>query len=143
MSRGTSLSRRRFLSRSAFAAAATGLSPALPASAFSPSPAAPSPVAPGARFDASPGQPDADVFAAARKHFLFPENVTYCNTGTLGASPREVVEAMNRGVEDLERQLPDWPYFQADGEPLTGYQELLDVRTEIAKTVGAAADEIA
>ena len=63
---------------------------------------------------------DADVFAAARKQFLMPVDVTYCNTGTLGAIPRPVVDAMNQGVEKLERELPDWPYFQADGEPLTG-----------------------
>ena len=79
-----------------------------------------------AAFAPTPQDPDAAVFAAARKRFLFPESVTYCNTGTLGASPREVVDAMNRGVERLEQDLPDWPYFQADGEPLTGYQMLRD-----------------
>jgi hypothetical protein len=28
----------------------------------------------------------------AREHFLIPAGVAYCNTGTLGASPVEVVD---------------------------------------------------
>jgi selenocysteine lyase/cysteine desulfurase len=80
---------------------------------------------------------DADIFAAARRQFLMPVDVTYCNTGTLGATPRPVVEAMNRGVETLERDLPDWPYFQADGEPLTGYQQLIDARTTMGSLINA------
>jgi isopenicillin-N epimerase len=86
---------------------------------------------------------DADIFAAARRQFLMPVDVTYCNTGTLGATPRPVVEAMNRGVETLERDLPDWPYFQADGEPLTGYQQLIDARTTMGSLINAPADEVA
>lgn len=86
---------------------------------------------------------DADVFAAARKQFLMPVDVTYCNTGTLGAIPRPVVDAMNQGVEKLERELPDWPYFQADGEPLTGYQQLVSARATIGKLINASADDVA
>ena len=37
---------------------------------------------------------DAAVFAAARRHFLIPEGVAYCNTGTLGASPRDIIAIM-------------------------------------------------
>jgi selenocysteine lyase/cysteine desulfurase len=94
-------------------------------------------------FVPNPSASDAEVFAAARRQFLFPPSVTYCNTGTLGASPREVVDALNAGVERLERELPDWPYFQADGEPLTGYQHLDDVRKQIGAFINASGDEIA
>ena len=38
---------------------------------------------------ASAHDADAEVFAAARRQFLMPVDVTYCNTGTLGATPRE------------------------------------------------------
>ncbi len=86
---------------------------------------------------------DAKVFADARKQFLFPTNVTYCNTGTLGASPRQVMTALVGGLHTLERELPDWPYFQADGEPLTGYQQLADFRAEAGAFINAPADEIA
>ena len=110
---------------------------------------------PTLRFDAPDGlleqvpfTPHADdsdekVFAAARKQFLFPTSVTYCNTGTLGASPREVMTALVSGLNTLERELPDWAYFQADGEPLTGYQQLADFRTEVGAFINAPVDEIA
>jgi selenocysteine lyase/cysteine desulfurase len=93
----------------------------------------------------SPSADDADdqVFAAARKQFLFPTSVTYCNTGTLGASPREVMNALVVGLQSLEKELPDWPYFQADGEPLTGYQQLADFRTEAGAFINAPLDEVA
>lgn len=86
---------------------------------------------------------DAEVFARLRGDLLFPRDVTYCNTGTLGAIPREVMDAMVSGLRNTEASLPDWPYFQADGEPLTGYQPLMAARTAAAKFLGAAADEIA
>jgi isopenicillin-N epimerase len=95
------------------------------------------------RFTPAPDDADEKVFAAARKQFLFPTNVTYCNTGTLGASPREVMKALVNGLQDLERELPDWPYFQADGEPLTGYQQLADFRTEAGAFINAPLEEIA
>jgi isopenicillin-N epimerase len=86
---------------------------------------------------------DASVFAAARRHFLIPEGVAYCNTGTLGASPREVVDALTEGIRRLETDLAAWPYEQADGEPLTGYQQLLEVRGAVGQFINAPADEIA
>ena len=86
---------------------------------------------------------DAAVFAAARQHFLIPEGVAYCNTGTLGASPREVVDALTEGIRRLETDLAAWPYEQADGEPLTGYQQLFVVRGAVGRFVNAPAEEIA
>ena len=106
--------------------------------------------APAARAlrDAAPFAPDAGaddaaVFAAARAQFLIPEGVTYCNTGTLGASPREVVDAVTDGIRRLETDLAAWPYEKPEGEPLTGYQQLLDVRAAAGRFVNASASEIA
>lgn len=92
-----------------------------------------------------PAAADADdaVFAEARKHFLIPEGLAYCNTGTLGASPVEVVRAIADGTRTLESNLADWPYEHADGEPLTGYQELKEVRGLAGKVLNATVDEIA
>ena len=86
---------------------------------------------------------DADMFARLRGDLLFPRDVTYGNTGTLGAIPREVMDAMVNGLRNTEASLPDWPYFQADGEPLTGYQALMTARTAAARFLGATADEVA
>ena len=86
---------------------------------------------------------DAAVFAAAREHFLIPAGVAYCNTGTLGASPVEVVDALTEGVRRLEIDLAAWPYEQPDGEPLTGYQKLSELRKAVGGFVNASAGEIA
>ena len=94
-------------------------------------------------FEPDPQADDAAVFAAARQQFLIPAGVAYCNTGTLGASPREVVEALNEGVLRLETELADWPYEHPDGEPLTGYQPLLDVRGAMGQFINAPAADIA
>ena len=85
---------------------------------------------------------DAAMFAAAREQFLIPAGVAYCNTGTLGASPREVVDALTEGVHRNEAELADWPYEQPDGEPLTGYQKLLPLREALGKFISAPALDI-
>jgi selenocysteine lyase/cysteine desulfurase len=131
-----SIGRRDFLSRAAFSGVALGTLPALGVDLEWDGPAA-------RVFAPAAQEADASVFAAARKQFLFPTSITYCNTGTLGASPRSVVNAMNVGVEKLERTLPDWPYLQADGEPLTGYQQLKNIRAMFAEFIGATTDEVA
>jgi len=88
---------------------------------------------------------DADdlVFAEARKRFLFPTDITYGNTGTLGACPRDVMDAYLGGLNELEQELPDWPYFEADGEPLTGYQQMGSARDRIGAFVNADGQDIA
>jgi hypothetical protein len=95
---------------------------------------------PDAPFVVSPADDDAAVMAAARKRFLFPTTVTYCNTGTLGAIPRDVMEVVVKGLQQLERDLPDWPYFQADGQPLTGYQPLTSEPGARPRSGGCATD---
>jgi selenocysteine lyase/cysteine desulfurase len=137
--------RRQFLSQlAASGAVAAGLIPAIGRPAFGhpvfgalATDDRPEPFSPNAQ------DTDAKVFANARKQFLFPTTVTYCNTGTLGASPRQVMSALVGGLQNLERDLPDWPYFQADGEPLTGYQQLADFRAEAGAFINAPVDEVA
>jgi selenocysteine lyase/cysteine desulfurase len=88
-------------------------------------------------------QSDESVFSDVRRHFLIPEGIAYCNTGTLGASPREVVDALITGTRRLETELANWAYEKPEGEPLTGYQPLTEFRTSVGKLVNASADEIA
>ena len=97
----------------------------------------------GDRFTLPAADDDAAIFAAARTRFLFPTSVTYCNTGTLGAIPRDVMDVVVQGMQRLEAELPDWPYFQADGEPLTGYQQLAEFRAEAGAFINAPVEEIA
>ena len=124
-------SRRRFLSALAAPGVVLGVAPAVEALSRL------APFTPDAQAD------DAAVFSEARNHFLIPAGVAYCNTGTLGASPREVVDALTQGIRRIEAELADWPYEQADGEPLTGYQQLKDVRAAAGRFINATAAEIA
>jgi len=134
------INRRGFLTRVAGTALAVGAaSPTLDLLAAFPEPAA----TPGSVFRPGFAESDAAVFAEARKHFLIPKGVTYCNTGTLGASPREVVDALVNGTRALETRLAAWPYTQPEGEPLTGYEPSLELRTAVGAFVNAKPDEMA
>ena len=123
--------RRRFLSTFVAPGLLLGAAPSLTA------------LARAAAFEPEPAADDAAVFAAARGHFLIPEGVAYCNTGTLGASPWEVVDALTEGIRRLETDLAAWPYEQPDGEPLTGYQTLPEVRRRVGQFVNAPGADIA
>lgn len=87
-----SLDRRKFLT--------TGAAGLLGASLFQTRGSAADTVQP---FTPRPDDTDENVFAEARKQFLFPTSVTYGNTGTLGACPRAVMQAYLGGLERLER----------------------------------------
>lgn len=123
--------RRRFLSTLAGPGLLLGVAPSVTA------------LARAAAFEPDPQADDAAVFAAAREQFLIPPGVAYCNTGTLGASPREVVDALTEGIRRIETDLAAWPYEQPDGEPLTGYQQLPEVRRALGRFVNASGTDIA
>ena len=138
--RAADIDRRGFLTRVAGSALVVGAaSPAVNLLAAFPAPAA----TPGSVFRPRFAESDAAVFAEARKHFLIPKGVTYCNTGTLGASPREVVDALVNGTRALETRLAAWAYDQPEGEPLTGYEPSLEIRTAVGAFINAKPDEIA
>jgi len=138
--RPADINRRGFLTRVAGTALVVGAaSPTLDLLAAFPEPAA----TPGSVFRPGFAESDAALFAEARKHFLIPKGVTYCNTGTLGASPREVVDALVNGTRALETRLAAWPYTQPEGEPLTGYEPSLELRTAVGAFVNAKPDEMA
>jgi selenocysteine lyase/cysteine desulfurase len=82
-------------------------------------------------------------FARLREQFVFPRDVGYLNTGTLGAMPRPVLDAFVRSTVALEERLPEFDYLPESPPPLTGYAEFTDVREPIATLVHADVDEIA
>jgi selenocysteine lyase/cysteine desulfurase len=128
----SSLGRRAFLSLSGSAVLVAASRPGLATEATG-----------APRFEPKPHADDPEIFAAARREFMFPTDVTYCNTGTLGAMPREVLEAQTNELHRLETDLPDWPYYTQIGAPLTGYQPREDIRADVGRFIGADMDEIA
>ncbi|MBI2677499.1 MAG: aminotransferase class V-fold PLP-dependent enzyme [Candidatus Koribacter versatilis] len=74
-----------------------------------------------------------------RQQFLIPPDEVYLNNGTVGSSPRPVLQAIFKGYEDTEKM------DQADPEdyPIWGYGPWNEFRDPLAEFVGCTRDEIA
>jgi selenocysteine lyase/cysteine desulfurase len=90
---------------------------------------------------------DASVFAEARRRLFFPTSVTYCNTGTWGAVPRDVVAATNEALSNAEVTLPDWNFTDPNNPnlipPAAGYASMQPVLEEVGALVNAPAKDLA
>ncbi|HWB74810.1 MAG TPA: aminotransferase class V-fold PLP-dependent enzyme [Nannocystaceae bacterium] len=89
---------------------------------------------------ASDGSPD---FVALREQFVYPRDIAYLNTGTLGAMPKPVLDAFVNSTIALEENITKYDYLADPEPPLTGYAKFEDVLAAVAQFVGAAPDEIA
>src|SRR5262245_15855972 len=78
-----------------------------------------------------------------RRHFLIPEGYVYCNTGTLGACPREVLDAFVGYTTKLEESLVRFDYHDDPEPPMSGYDKAEKYREMLARFIGASTDEIA
>jgi isopenicillin-N epimerase len=90
--------------------------------------------------DLGGGKPEDETFwQRVRDQFYVPGDVIYLNNGSLGLSPRPVVEALYRHVLDTEamrnRTYGDYPWW--------GYGPSLEIRTKLAGFVGALPEEVA
>lgn len=123
--------RRAFLRNSAAMAAALALTPRLLAQMAT----APASLPARTLFDRDPEA----YWAELRKQFLIPEDEVYLNNGTVGSSPRPVLEAIFKGYEETEKMA------QADPEdyPIWGYGAWNEFRDPLAAFVGCSRDEIA
>src|SRR5436305_211565 len=74
-----------------------------------------------------------------RQQFLIPADEVYLNNGTVGSSPRPVLQAIFKGYEDTERM------DQVDPEdyPIWGYGPWNEFRDPLAEFVGCTRDELA
>ena len=82
------------------------------------------------------GRPDdGGYWEKVRKHFILEDGFAYLNTGTLGPTPRPVVEAMNEY----------WRLMAVNpNENSTIFQNHVEqIRAKVASLVGATTDEIA
>ncbi|MEO5937164.1 MAG: aminotransferase class V-fold PLP-dependent enzyme [Terriglobales bacterium] len=125
------LDRRRFLTQSTALAALLALdiksleaqkipAPPLPASAL---------------YDKN----EESYWEEIRKQFLFPDCDVYLNNGTVGSSPRPVIQAVIDGFMETEKM--DMP--GSEDYPIWGYGPWNEFRDPLAEFVGARRDEIA
>lgn len=122
------MDRRRFLLRSAALPACT---PALLRGSDAP------PLPP-------PALEDEKYWNALRWHFSIPADAAYCNTGTLGASPKSVVHAVCDHMRHVEAALATHTFLDRDRPMLIGgYQDEPALRARIGKLLGCAREEVA
>lgn len=91
-----------------------------------------------------PPQPqDEKYWHELRWHFFIPHGEAYCNTSTLGASPKVVVNAIHDHLRYTETQLSGFDYRSGRPLLLGGYQDEPTLRARIGKIMGGAREEIA
>ncbi|HKK77030.1 MAG TPA: aminotransferase class V-fold PLP-dependent enzyme [Saprospiraceae bacterium] len=78
---------------------------------------------------------DDTLFRLVRESLLLPEDMVYLNTGSLGPSPRQVVDEVSAALHELEKN----PVINNWG-PLG--QKMEAVRSQIAEFIGASEAEI-
>lgn len=120
------LSRRSLLQKASFA----GL--ALPFLAGAESVSSPPPPAGSGSWD--------DV----RNQFLLDKDSVFFNPGTVGAMPKVVVERMTAHLQNLAKNVAQWAYKDDNAEQyISGYNNLLPLRTKVARLLNADAADIA
>jgi selenocysteine lyase/cysteine desulfurase len=77
-----------------------------------------------------------------RWQFLIPEGQAYFNTGTLGASPRAVVDAVAEHLRYVEESLAQWDFSGDRPERLAGYRPEKGLRQKLADFVHCDMDEM-
>jgi selenocysteine lyase/cysteine desulfurase len=86
---------------------------------------------------------DARFWRELREHFVIPRDEAFFNAGTLGASPRVVLDAMIEHLMHVERDLAHWDYDPAHEQFYTGYYPELALREKLGRVIHAAARDVA
>ncbi len=87
------------------------------------------------QLDFTSFEDDDELFKSIRKQFLIPESRVYLNTGSLGPSPRQVIEKVTSVMQQLEAN----PAVENWGSLGTQMEE---VRRKLSAFVNAEMDEI-
>jgi selenocysteine lyase/cysteine desulfurase len=78
-----------------------------------------------------------------RKQFLLPADEAFFNTGTLGSSPRVVLDAVVQHMTHVDRDIAHWDYKAGHENYFTGYSPEEGVRGKLARLINADMDEVA
>ena len=90
----------------------------------------------------SPGDPD--FWKSVRNQFPLDKDKVFFNPGTVGAMPKVVVEKMTEHLKYIASSPADWAYKDDNKEEfISGYNNLMSIRTKVGKLINANALEIA
>ncbi|HSJ10358.1 MAG TPA: aminotransferase class V-fold PLP-dependent enzyme, partial [Longimicrobiales bacterium] len=93
---------------------------------------------------APPGFLDAEFWEDLRRsQFLIPADEAFFNTGTLGSSPRVVLDAVVAHMTHVDRDIAHWDYKAGHENYFTGYAPEEWVRAKLARLINADTDEVA
>ncbi|MDX2032512.1 MAG: aminotransferase class V-fold PLP-dependent enzyme [Blastocatellia bacterium] len=102
--------------------------------------------------NATPAGPDSPVWPKPtdpnywpwiRQQFPIPPDEAYFNTGTLGARPRQVIDAVIDHMRENERTIAHFDYRPEHVEYIAGYRKYEDIRAKLGSLLNASGREIA
>jgi selenocysteine lyase/cysteine desulfurase len=87
---------------------------------------------------------DLDFWKSVRDQFPLDKETVFFNPGTVGAMPKVVVEKMVAHLKYIASSPADWAYKDDNKEEfISGYNNLMGLRTKVGKLINANALEIA
>lgn len=87
---------------------------------------------------------DPQYWKKIRDQFMLSKDSVFFNPGTVGAMPRVVVDKMTEHLRYIGEHVADWAYKDDNKEEfISGYNNLMGIRTKVAALIHADAAEIA
>lgn len=87
---------------------------------------------------------DPAFWKSVRDQFMLSKDAVFFNTGTVGVMPKAVVDKMVEHTHMMATHVADWAYKDDNKEQfISGYNNLLPIRTKVAKLLNCEVVEIA
>lgn len=87
---------------------------------------------------------DPQYWKKIRNQFMLSKDSVFFNPGTVGVMPKVVADKMTAYVNYLATHVADWAYKDDNKEEfISGYNNLMSIRTKVGKLINASASEIA
>ena len=90
-----------------------------------------------------PHEDDPGYWTWIREQFCIPHDEAYFNTGTLGARPRVVLDAVVDSMRETEKTIAEYDYRSEHTEYIVGYRAQEELRKKAGGIINASGGEIA